>query len=308
MEVTVISKAEARRWVVPEEVQRKYRETKKHEGLVEYIEENEEIPDVIMLGTLPNDPTIYIVDGQHRQVKFLASRVNEAFARIRWEEYDTMEQIGLAFYTANGGKSLLTSADDMLRSKHLSSPPLYRLVTECPFIGFDYIRFGDGGPVMSASAAVKSWIASGLDKPRSALGKSVGVLVDNVTDEETEDMIRFYKMCYKVWGKDKENRRMWLNINVALCAWLYRRLVLGQKKIGRLSSLTEEEFEYCLATLAANDIVKDSASAQSAHQQNAGRYPQNESSKTLLPRYRGKRQQTHLLQSVPRQQSAAPCA
>lgn len=81
-------------------------------------------------------------------------------------------------------------------------------------------------------------------------------MVAALTAEDTNQMIRFFGMCFTAWGRDASTSRLYAGLNMGLCAWLYRRTVLTPYSPQSVR-LTEELFKKCLAAVAADGDYHD---------------------------------------------------
>ena len=77
--------------------------------------------------------------------------------------------------------------------------------------------------------------------------------------EDAEQAIEFLEIAFKAWGRDIAYSRLWGNLNLTLCMWLYRRLVLGvgMNNYSRAKRFTREEFTKCLMSLSASSDYID---------------------------------------------------
>lgn len=66
-------------------------------------------------------------------------------------------------------------------------------------------------------------------------------------------MIVFLKTAREAWGDDPENSRLWSQLNLGLCMWLFRRLVIDQERgVKRAIAVNVAQFRKCLSSLSAN--------------------------------------------------------
>jgi hypothetical protein len=255
MDTIIVTPELARQWKKPP-FQRDLKVNKRVEEVVEEIKTGNPpiIPGLFTVGILKSDlKTHYLVDGQHRREAFYMSKVEEAFVDVRYLYVDSMGELADEFKKLNG-HLVNMSSDDILRAAEESNAELRRLHKACPWIGYTNIRRGPTTPVVSMSCVLRCWFGSGPEVPAIG-GMSASTVADNLSLEETSTLIQFQELAFKAWGKDPQAHRLWGNLNMAICMWLYRRLVItgysaATKKIGNdlflkcLMSLSADE-EYC---------------------------------------------------------------
>lgn len=213
------------------------------------------ISGTITLGKVTRDPATYIVDGQHRMEAFRLSTLPEVIADVRVVHFDNMSDMADEFVELNTSLVKMRP-DDVLRGIAPSSPPLQRLMKECPYIGFTNVRRGatESGPIVSLGAVLRCWSAGLTDTPSSSShGVTVPGLGRNLTDDDAGKMIRFLNVAYAAWGRDPESYKLWGACNLGLCMWLYNRTVLNvDRRVARSIILDESQFRKCLMSLSAS--------------------------------------------------------
>lgn len=231
--------------------QRPFKANAKVLALVEELKKNGGfIPGVITLGDL--NGVRYLLDGQHRIEAFKMSGLDEGIANMRVCTFETMSAMADEFVELNG--SLVPfKADDLLRALESSSPELRKISRTCPFIGYGFI--GKGGKVISMGAALRMWYGSKPEVPTTG-GLSTTAIVEELNEEEVERMCEFFTSVHAAWGSDPEYHRLWGGLNVGLCAWLWRRTVMGQYS-GKTLRLTKDMFRKCAMALSANSKYLD---------------------------------------------------
>lgn len=242
------------RWLVPP-IQRPLRDNNpKVLALVEELKENGGVlPGVLTLGVLSGK--CYILDGRHRCRSFQLSGLAEGFADVRTCTFDTMAEMGEEFVRLNSSMVKL-NPDDILRGLEPSSPALMRLRKACPFIGYGNVRRGDhANTLLSMSLAIKSWHSSSMDTPTNASRSAIDA-AHSMTEDDAVQAAEFYSLLLKAWGRDVEYRRLWLSLNVTMCAWVYRRTVLSRHS-ARSVELTPNLFVKCLMSLSADQSYLD---------------------------------------------------
>lgn len=219
------------------------------------------IPGIFCIGRL--DGETYLVDGQHRRHAFIRAaeivaaqdktRSLVGYVDVRVVHFETIAEMAQEFSELNG-HLVSMKADDNLRSLEFGYEPMQRLRKACPFIGYDNIRRNDRGPILSMSTALRTWMGSAHDVPHTS-GTSVSQLAADFTPEQCRLSAEFLDSCLTAWGRDKSATRLWGSLNLILCAWLYRRLVLGEPAVK--TKLSKEQFTCCLMALSASPTYVD---------------------------------------------------
>ena len=260
METVILTLDQVNSWEVPP-FQRPVRINPKVEAIAEEMKtEGTSIRGTITLGKLTNDRAYYIVDGQHRREAFRLSGLQEVISDIRVVHFDTMAEMAEEFIQLNTA-IVRMRPDDMLRGVVPSLPYLQSLMDECPYIGFTSVRRGGGaGAVVSLAQVVRCWFSSSNETPdNSGRGHSITSMATNITENSARELTRFMNLAHAAWGRDSEYYRLWGALNMGLCMWLYRRMVLDTDRRGgkRVSVLTDAQFKSCLMALSANSDYLD---------------------------------------------------
>ena len=237
---------EAKSWKLPP-FQRPLKVNEKLMAISKEIAETTIIPGVITIGWLNGER--YLIDGQHRREAFLLSETPLGYVDVRIAHYKTMAEMAEEFYKLNSRISVM-KPDDYLRALESSEPLLAKIRRRCPFIGYGQIRRGENSPILSMSAALRMWWASSKDTPTNAGVTGVDG-IRQLSDEDAGHMMDFLEMALAAWGKDPEYQRLWTGLNLTICMWLYRRVVLSQQSV-RGTKLTADQFKKCLMTMSAN--------------------------------------------------------
>lgn len=217
-------------------------------AIAKEIAETQIIPGAITIGYLNGDR--YLIDGQHRREAFLLSEAPIGYVDVRVAYYKTMAEMAEEFFKLNSRISQM-KPDDYLRALEESEPLLKKIRKRCPFVGYGQIRRGEHSPILSMSSALRIWWASSKDTP--ATGGVSGVDgIRLLSEEDAEHLMEFLELALAAWGKDSEYSRLWNGLNLALCMWLYRRIVLSQQSV-RGTKLTPDQFKKCLMRLSANE-------------------------------------------------------
>lgn len=217
------------------------------------------LPGVITLGKLPNRDTYYKVDGQHRLEAFLLSGLPECIADVRLCQFDSMGEMADEYVALNSALVRMRP-DDILRGLESSTPALQRIKRECEFVGYDQIRRGNtSGPVVGMSVVVRGWAGSAAETPTNSHNGGTAMVVEQMDDESARLLVRFLRMAYDAWGRDQSSFRLWAALNLTLCMWLYRRLVLDRDRSGnrRYALLDDAMFKKCLMQVGADGNYAD---------------------------------------------------
>lgn len=207
------------------------------------------IPGVIVLGELGRET--YLLDGQHRREAFLLSGIDKGYVDVRIVTFQDLGEMGEEYVDLNS-HLVVFKPDDILRGLEESMQPVSELRRRCKFIGYDSIRRGTNSPVISMSAALRSWVGSGPEVPGKT--ESVLTLARNFTEADSVQMIQFMTVVHGAWRSDPEYWKLWGTLNVTLVAWLWRRLVLPRPaaSLDRHVKLTAAEFGDCAMALSAD--------------------------------------------------------
>lgn len=259
METLIVTPEMAHQWRIPD-FQRPVRVNDKVRALAKEIADSEVIPGVLTLGRIDGDPHLYVVDGQHRVESFRESGVSEALADVRIVTYKNMADMADAFVDLNTALVKMRP-DDILRGLEGSVPILKKVREACPFIGYDHVRRGTYSPILSMSVALRVWFSSRSETPTpNTQGMSTRTIMETTDDETAERAILFFRTAHEAWGKDPENNRLWGGLNLTICAWIFRRQVMGEfmdNPNKRASKLTVVQFKKVLMALSADPNYAD---------------------------------------------------
>jgi hypothetical protein len=253
METIIVNQAMVNDWKIPS-FQRPLRLNDKVRMVSEQIKRSEGIEGVLTLGKLRNDQSFYIVDGQHRVEAFKMSATDEALADVRIVMFDTISEMADEFVRLNSNLVKMRP-DDILRGLEGSTPALKMIRNACEFVGYDQVRRGKSSPVVSMSALLRCWSASTYETPSgSNSGLSAAALAQSLDQTAIQNLIAFLATAHSAWRRDPEYYRLWGNLNLALCMWLWNRLVIDKDRSGnkRYVVLTIPEFKKCLMSLSAD--------------------------------------------------------
>lgn len=213
------------------------------------------LPGVITFGVLNKNKTEkFLLDGQQRRSSFLLSGKEEGVADVRVCFFDSVAEMAQEFVELNSHLSSM-KPDDILRGLEPALPALQEVREACPFVGYDMVRRCERSPVLSMSVLIRCWAVSAGEVPGGA-GKSSKLLALELAEPNVKDLIAFLQLAYAAWGRDVEYRRLWSALNLSLCMWLYRRIVVGSYS-AKTQRLSPELFQKCLMSLSASPVYLD---------------------------------------------------
>lgn len=222
MDTIVITPEIVQKWEKPP-FQRPLKVNAKVRAIAEKIRETEVLPGIVTLGVL--DKKTYLLDGQHRREAFLISGISEGYCDVRVHHFHEMADMGREFVELNS-RIVNLRPDDILRGLEGSSDALGYLRKQLPFVGYDMIRRNDRSPILSMSLMLRAWISSSYDVPHHSTTGSAMDIGQTLTLETAHECAGYIKLCEKAWGRDTEYSKLWSALNLTICAWLYRRIVL----------------------------------------------------------------------------------
>lgn len=253
METLIITPDIANQWRVPP-FQRPLRINDKVRSVTEEIKKNEAIEGVITLGKMKSDGTHYIVDGQHRIEAFKLSEIPEALVDVRVVQFDDFAEMAGEFVRLNSSLVKMRP-DDILRGLENSNPALKLIRKNCEFVGYDQIRRGSYGPIVSMSALIRCWNAASYETPAASNSSTSAAGIAQALDiSSAQNLIAFLAVAHSAWGRDPEYYRLWGNLNLTLCAWLWNKLVMDRDRSGnkRYAILNVTSFKHCLMSVSAD--------------------------------------------------------
>lgn len=250
----LVTPAEAKKWKAPP-FQRPIKENRKVFLLAEQMRMDSGVwPGVVTLGKYQNE--LYIIDGQHRRAAFLISGLLEGYTDVRIHQIGSIAEMGEEFVKLNS-QLVRMGPDDILRGLEASMHPLQIIRKFCPYVGYDSVRRGENTPMVSMSSAIRCWWGSGHIIP-AASGMSAYDIATAMDDEQAVTLVDFLHLAHAAFGRDPQYYRMWGNVNLTLCMWLYRRLVLEKMPaIKRHAHFTKELFQKCMMSLTADAVYVD---------------------------------------------------
>lgn len=251
MDTLILDQDMVNQWRIPP-FQRPLRINEKVRMVTEQMRSSQTIEGVVTLGKHTADQNLYIVDGQHRVEAFKLSGLKEAIADVRVCAFDSMSEMADEFVRLNSNLVKMRP-DDILRGLESSTPALSAIRRSCEFIGYDQIRRGSSSPIVSMSALLRCWTAASNETPATSGGLSAGALSQTIDQASQSNLIAFLSTAHSAWGRDPEYYRLWGNLNLTLCMWLWNRLVIDRDRSGskRYVVLTVQDFKRCLMLVSA---------------------------------------------------------
>lgn len=254
MDTILVTPQEVKRWKAPP-FQRPVKENSKVFALAEQMKADSGVwPGVVTLGKYQGD--IYIIDGQHRRAAFLISSLPEGYTDVRIHQIESIAQMGEEFVKLNS-QLVRMGPDDILRGLEPSMPALQMIRKLCPYVGYDSVRRGENSPMVSMSTALRCWAGSSHIVPST--GGMSAFDIAHVTDEESAaQLCEFLYLAHNAFGRDPQYYRMWATLNLTLCMWLYRRLVIEKMPaVKRHMHFTRDLFQKCMMSLTADALYVD---------------------------------------------------
>ena len=180
------------------------------------------------------------------------AEIEEAIADVRVCVFGDMAEMSEEFVRLNSSLVKMRP-DDILRGLENSTPVLRAIRKACEFVGYDQIRRGSASPVVSMSALLRCWNASQYETPATSQGGSAATLAQNIDQISQQNLIAFLSTAHSAWGRDPEYYRLWGNLNLTLCMWLWNRLVIDRDRSGskRHALLDIPMFKRCLMSVSA---------------------------------------------------------
>jgi hypothetical protein len=243
-------------WLLPP-FQRELKVNEKVRTIAEEIREDLVVPGVLTLGELDSGGVTYIIDGQHRIEAFKIADVAEAYADVRICRFEGLGEMGEHFVELNSAIARF-SPDDVLRGLEGTVPALNLIRQECPFVGYANIRRSGTGPLIGMSQVLRSWSASRGEVPSAGGGKSAMQTAQAMDVLDAQQLAAFLNIARIAWGSDPANYRLWGGLNIVICMWMFRQLVLDKERgVKRYVVLTRDQFKKCLMSVSANPDYLD---------------------------------------------------
>lgn len=246
---TKLTVADVNEWVIDPDIQRDLRLTPKVKAIGIVIGQTKLIPSTITIGIY--DGKQYLLDAHHRVEgwKMYVENGGEdgVCALVNWIHFDTQAAMALKFVELQMCLVRMRP-DDGLRALQHSSPPLQLIKDECPYVGFGAIqRCNTTSAVLSMSVLLRCWMGSKPETPVTSSGAALDItLAMNMVD--ARQCADFVALAHRAWGRVAEYSRLWGALNLTLCMWLYRRMVLDTTTT-EVTHLTPDQFRMCLVAL-----------------------------------------------------------
>lgn len=259
MDTVIVEMRTIAGWKLPP-FQRQLRINEKVREIAQSIKDDRGvIPGILTIGILTGgrDAGEYLVDGQHRVEAFRLSECREAIADVRYVNFDSMAEMGDEFVQLNSA-IVRMRPDDVLRGLEGSTLLLGKIRELCPFVGYDQIRRTPTSALVSMSMLLRVWEGSASATPTS-IGKSSVHLANELSESSVQQLCAFLSMTHEAWKLDEGSKRLWGALNLGLCMWLWRRLVLDTDRSGntRVIVIKNDAFRKCLMSLAADESYCD---------------------------------------------------
>jgi hypothetical protein len=266
METMLFSRDDVSTWIVPP-FQRPLRVNDKVRAVAEELKANGGfIQGVLTLGKLHNDKGTYIVDGQHRIEAFKISELPEAIADVRTVTFDSLADMAEEFVLLQQALVRMRP-DDILRGIEASTRSLKIIRETCPFVGYGYVARSTSltSPLVSMAVVLRHWAGSQPETPvphKSSVTSTQ--LAHEMDDLEVTNLCKFLHVAQSAWGRDPSYARLWSGLNLGLCMWMYRRLVLDiDRTAKRAMILNTDQFKKCLMSISADGEYIDWLSGRS---------------------------------------------
>jgi hypothetical protein len=254
MDAKIVSLEEMNSWVLPSFQRAEKLTAKVKEAAAELKTNGGIVSGTILLGKLRgDDATIYLVDGQQRRLACNLSGEKQFYIEYSLKTYVSFIAMAGEFTRANG-RLVAFKPDDHLRAFEVTHPHLKKLREDCNFLGYGHAgrnaREGRGS-ILSMSCALKCWFGSAQESP--AVYGQATELVEQLDEIQCQHMTVFLNLAFGAWERDKCHIRMWANLNLLMCMYLYRKLVIEP----RGSTLPKGMFRNCLMSVAADSTYSD---------------------------------------------------
>jgi hypothetical protein len=253
MDTILVTPAIVKKWQAPP-FQRPVKENAKVMALAEQMKADTGVwPGVVTLGVFNKET--YIIDGQHRRAAFLIAKLEEGFVDVRIHEIKSFAEMGDEFVKLNS-QLVKMGPDDILRGLEPQLVTLQTIRKLCPYVGYDSVRRGENTPMVSMSVAIRCWRGSSQEVPSKPTGSALTVAM-TLLHEDVGNLCEYLHLAMNAWGHDQAYYRMWGTLNLTLTMWLYRHLVLEEKRVKRATRFTKELFQKCLMALSADAVYLD---------------------------------------------------
>jgi hypothetical protein len=268
METIIFSVKEAENWHRPP-FQRPIRINDRVRDSAEQLKGNGGIiTGVLTLGKF--DGKTWIVDGQHRIEAFKLSGIQETIADVRICDFDTLAEMADEFVRLNTALVKMRP-DDVLRGMESANPVLQKIRKHCAYVGYDNIRRNEYAPILSMSQVLRCWWASGAETP-TLLAVTAATISESLDAQGVEQLTQFLNIAHGAWGRESTYARLWASLNMTMCMWLWRRLVLERTRPAtkRFVILNAALFSKCMMSLSADSHYIDWLAARKLSDRDRG--------------------------------------
>jgi len=263
---TVLTRELIDEWLAPG-FQRPITDNAKLERYSKGLLKSPVIASVIHLGHW--EGKLYTIDGRHRLEGFRRSGLAQVRADVNIKDYDSGEDgmREMAYdYVILSTTIAKQRPDDGLRALEKTNGYLKSIRMDCPFVGYDPIRRNAASPLLSTAVALSAWHGSVNEVPRTPKAGAIEN-ANSLTLVDCTHLTQFLKLVYTAWGHEFNNRRLWSTLNITLCMWLYRRMVMGMtNSLARSTKLTPEQFLLGLRGLAGSANYVEWLTNRSLHE------------------------------------------
>lgn len=263
----VMTRAMVKEWKAPP-FQRPLSHNKRLEEFSKQLVTDATIDAPIHLGFWEGET--YIIDGQHRTEGFLASGLARVRGFVTIKDYpagDVGRREMAEDYIRLSRDIVKLRPDDTLRALESTNQYLKVIRNSCPFIGYDQIRRNTtSSAVLSMNVVVRAWHGSANEIP-STPKHSAYDNARHLTVEDCNHLEQFLMLAFEAWGREFCNRRLWSALNLTLCMWLYRRVVMpATRSLSRCTRLTPKQFLSGLRGLSGSSNYVDWLTGRSLHE------------------------------------------
>jgi hypothetical protein len=174
-------------------------------------------------------------------------------AELRWEFFDDYAKMALRFDKLQRHMAKM-KPDDGLRALEHSVPVLAYIKKSCLFVGYGKIQRAESTSAsLSMSVLVRCWVGSESAVPTSSPG-AARELVQAMDQSTAERCVEFATLAFRAWENNSEFGPLWGTVNLTLCIWLYRRMVLAPST--EVKPMTREQFGRFLMALTDDDYIE----------------------------------------------------
>lgn len=237
-------------WLTPY-WQRPVRFNAKGRQLTEDIKLTRKLDSVMIVGVVKKRNgkfDLYLVDGHHRKAAFLRSGAPYMDIDVKFVYVDKVEELSPLYLNCQE-QITKSTANDNLQGLAVTNEVLQHIKSKCEFITYEGVRLGTIAHSINMSTVVQIWYDSMLDPPKkNTLTPSVSIteLAKKLTVDDADHIVQFMTLCRDNFEFKKLSSGLWLHINLVLCLWLFRVLVLREVweggEVYKVKHLTPRQF------------------------------------------------------------------